>query len=81
MTRQNHKDLHQLCTSRDRYYDTFNRLGFDFGENFDSLFVEVVDEAVFADVTEPKKSGDKWVAIAPFAKHTGKFILLKKWSR
>lgn len=78
LTRQNHKDLHQLCTSRDRYYDTFSRLGFDFGENFDSLFVEAVDEAVFADVTDPKKSGEKWVAIAPFAKHTGKIYPVEK---
>lgn len=72
LTRAHNKDLHLLCTSRDRYFDTYKRLGFDFPEAFTTVFTEPADTSVFADVTELKGAEEHWIAIAPFAKHQGK---------
>ncbi|MBS7411302.1 MAG: glycosyltransferase family 9 protein [Muribaculaceae bacterium] len=72
LTRRSQKELHRLCTSRDRYFDVFKRMGFDFPEAFDSIFDEPVSPEIFADITEAKRPGERWVAIAPFAKHVGK---------
>ena len=63
---------------RDRYFDVFRRSGFDFGEAFTSLFSTPVDQQQFADITPPKKDGETWIAIAPFAKHAGKIYPTEK---
>ena len=78
LTRRHHKQLHQLCSSRDRYFDVFRRFGFDFGEDFTSLFSAPVDQQLFADITPPKNDGETWIAIAPFAKHAGKIYPTEK---
>ena len=78
LTRRHHKQLHQLCSSRDRYFDVFRRSGFDFGEAFTSLFSTPVDQQQFADITPPKKDGETWIAIAPFAIHAGKIYSTEK---
>ncbi len=74
LTRKSGKHMKQLATSHQRYTDTFGRLGLKTdGGQFRSVFGGTkADTALLADVTAPKKAGEKWVGIAPFAAHRGK---------
>lgn len=73
LTRRNRKVLIQLKPTPVRYEETFRRAGIALGDTFRSLFGNGKgDPAAFASVTPPKKEGDYWLAIAPFAKHEGK---------
>ena len=82
LTRRYNKKMFPLISSRERYREVFYRAGFTFSETFKSLFAEGKPEAdVFAEITTPKKKGERWIAIAPFAKHPGKIYpveLMKK---
>ena len=72
LTRETGKNLHPLISTRQRYFDAFKRMGFDFGETFTSVYPSGADTTLFADITKPKSGGERWIAIAPFAKHEGK---------
>lgn len=72
LTRETGKNLHPLISTRQRYFDAFKRMGFDFGETFTSVYPTGADTTLFADITKPKSGGERWIAIAPFAKHEGK---------
>lgn len=77
LTRQRNKVLLPLVSSRDRYREAFHRAGFRHGEIFNSLFQNgAPDPALFEAATPPKKEGERWVAIAPFAAHRGKIYPL-----
>ena len=82
LTRRFNKRMFPLISSRERYREVFYRAGFVFNETFKSLFCgEKPEQLVFAEITEPKKEGERWIAIAPFAKHPGKIYpihLMKK---
>lgn len=80
LTRHRGKRLLPLISSRARYREVFHRLDFEFNYEFLSLFdKEGAPYDNFADITPPRTSPDeKWVAIAPFAKHKGKIYPLDK---
>jgi ADP-heptose:LPS heptosyltransferase len=60
LVRQNHKILHPLKTSLDRYREVFEKLGYDSSLSFTGLFSE-----------KPANEQIR-IGIAPFAKHKGK---------
>ncbi len=72
LTRESDKQMRPLISTRQRYFDAFQRAGFSFGELFTSIYPIGVDAAIYSEITAPKPEGTKWVAIAPFAKHKGK---------
>lgn len=66
LTRKEHKELHQLSTSFERYKKVFHELGFDLDLSFSSVFAQL--PSLPADVlamTGEKRSS--WIGIAPFA--------------
>lgn len=73
LTRKHNKRMLPLISSRARYREVFYRMGFSFDESFVSIYgAGKADDAIFADLTKPKREGEQWIAIAPFAKHQGK---------
>ncbi|MBQ5895809.1 MAG: glycosyltransferase family 9 protein [Bacteroidaceae bacterium] len=67
-----------LKSTFERYRDVFTRLDLHFEPNFTSLFKEGkgnIDD--FATII-PAKGNDRWVGIAPFARHNGKIYPLDK---
>lgn len=73
LTRKNNKVMLPLETSRSRYRAAFSRIGLAPDESFSGLFsAGKADPAVFSEITPPRKPGEHWVGIAPFAKHRGK---------
>ncbi len=73
LTRPSHKILLQLPSSAERYADTFRRAGFRFKPLFHSVFDHhISDPAIYAKASAPKLPHQKWIAIAPFARHRGK---------
>lgn len=73
LTRPNHKVLIQLKPTPERYDDTFRKAGIKLGDSFRSIYGDSKGNPLeFRDVTAPKKPGEYWLAIAPFAKHPGK---------
>ena len=43
LTRETGKNLHPLISTRQRYFDAFKRMGFDFGETFTSVYPSGAD--------------------------------------
>lgn len=76
LTRKKHKVLLPLVPTTVRYDDTFLRAGISLDRSFTSVFDSSPDgkgdPAEFASVTPPKRQGEHWLAVAPFAKHKGK---------
>lgn len=73
LTRKNGKVMLPMTTQRARYRAVF----FDLGLGVEDRFVSLWDsnrapESDFATITEPKKPGERWIGIAPFAAHRGK---------
>ncbi len=70
----------QLKSSTERYKEVFEELGFTFNIEFDSIFDQKPKlPEIFTEVFGEKK--EKWVGIAPFAKHTGKIYPLEKMEK
>ena len=61
----------QLLSTFSRYSDVFARLGFPVAPEFTSLFSGKASIDDFSSVL-PSKGDDKWVGVAPFARHKGK---------
>lgn len=80
LTRRRGKRLLPLISSRARYREVFHRLGFEFKYEFSSLFgTDKAPQESFADITLPRTdASEKWIAVAPFAKHRGKIYPLDK---
>lgn len=74
LTRRHNKVLLPLQSSRARYRQVFHRIGLPVESRFDGLYGECGkgNPADFAAITTPKLPGEKFVGIAPFAKHAGK---------
>jgi ADP-heptose:LPS heptosyltransferase len=76
LTRTNNKILLPLSSSRARYRQAFHKIGLPVDNRFEGFFESaaggVGDAAQFSSVTAPKRQGETWVGIAPFAKHDGK---------
>lgn len=76
LTRKEDKCSAQLMSTFERYRKVFTQLGLEFSIEFSSVFGDKkgdIDE--FNDIV-PAKGNDKWVGIAPFAKHRGKIYPL-----
>lgn len=73
LTRSRNKVMLPLISSRARYREVFFRFGFAVEDKFDGLYgTGKADPEIFASITAPKAEGEKWIGIAPFAKHKGK---------
>lgn len=76
LTRKNNKVLLPLISSRARYRQAFHRMGLPVENRFEGLFASRPDgrgdASLFASITPAKAAGERWVGIAPFAKHIGK---------
>ncbi len=73
LTRRRNKVMLPLISQRARYREVFFRMGLVVEERFKSLFGDGKGDAhLFAEVAPEKKTGERWVGIAPFAKHRGK---------
>ncbi|MCM1021631.1 MAG: glycosyltransferase family 9 protein [Muribaculum sp.] len=73
LTRKHNKVMLPLLSSRARYREVFFRLGLAVEYNFRSLYGD--KEApydTFAYITAAKQPGEKWIGVAPFARHSGK---------
>ncbi|MBR5859845.1 MAG: glycosyltransferase family 9 protein [Bacteroidaceae bacterium] len=78
LTRQNNKCRTALTSTFERYRDVFTRAGMPFTPDFVSLFgCDAGDITEFASFV-PAKGNDKWVGIAPFARHDGKIYPIEK---
>lgn len=73
LTRPRNKIMLPLLSSRARYREVFYRLGLNVEYNFRSLYGDTAAPyETFAYITPPKQQGEKWIGIAPFARHNGK---------
>ena len=73
LTRKNGKVMLPMTSQRARYRAVFYKLGLGVEDRFVSLFGNSkAPEKSFAAITEPKKKGERWIGIAPFAAHRGK---------
>ncbi|MGN0213256.1 MAG: glycosyltransferase family 9 protein [Muribaculaceae bacterium] len=73
LTRRRNKRMFPLRTSLDRYREVFRRMGFSFEDTFTSIFNGGKgDVASFAHIVGAKAPGERWIAVAPFAKWQGK---------
>ncbi len=73
-----HKVKRQLTTSAQRYQDTFVRAGMGYNPGFISLYGNGRgDVATFRHLSPEKGENERWIGIAPFAKHEGKIYPLE----
>ena len=73
LTSRYNKKLVQLKSSVQRYAEVFDKMNLPYHFHFDSLyFAGKGDAGLFSQVVAPKTIGEKWVGIAPFARHAGK---------
>lgn len=70
--------LHPLPTSFDRYRKVFSRLGFETPDTFVSVFDNDHLPLPLPAGIEPRRPGEHWVGVAPFAKHEGKIYPLDR---
>lgn len=81
LTRKENKCTTPLKSTFERYREVFTRLGLPFEPEFDSLFGggkgDISEFAAFL----PQKNGDKWVGVAPFARHEGKIYPLDRMEK
>ncbi|MFI3239041.1 MAG: glycosyltransferase family 9 protein [Bacteroidales bacterium] len=79
LTRGWSKRMFQLRSSHERYREVFHRFGLRYVEIFETVFGgEKAEAKEFEQITAPKSSDERWIAIAPFAKHQGKIYPLDK---
>ena len=81
LTRKENKCREQLTSTFERYRDVFTRLGLPFEPKFTSLFKECKGDISEFNAFLPQKGGDKWVGIAPFARHKGKIYPIEKMEK
>lgn len=74
LTRRNHKVMLPLVSQRSRYREVFYNIGLPVTPCFAGLFDGRCksDPALFAAITPPRREGERWIGIAPFAAHRGK---------
>ena len=73
LTRPHNKVLVQLKPQVDREKDVFYKAGIALSNDFETIWGKGKGDAdLFAGVSEPKRDGEHWLAVAPFARHKGK---------
>jgi len=75
LTKIEGKVLRQLDTTASRYAKVFYDTGFKFNVEFDYLFTKSSLNEKIISITGPREN--RWVGIAPFAKHKGKIYPLE----
>ncbi|MDL2231410.1 glycosyltransferase family 9 protein [Porphyromonadaceae bacterium OttesenSCG-928-L07] len=78
LTRKRCKVRKQLKTSFERYGEVFRRLGFDTGSEFTSIYENKQPDISPITTLAGEKMPQKWIGIAPFAKHNGKIYPLER---
>ncbi len=79
LTAHENKRLEQLPTSFENYIAVLNKLGYSFEMTFRSLFPEGGgDTGLLPTAVGPKRDGERWIGIAPFAAHQGKVYPTEK---
>lgn len=82
LTRSSSKTMLPLTPMTSRYRDAFDNLHIRVASSFRSLFPSgKADPSAFSSVIRPKREGEFWLAVAPFAAHVGKIYplhLMKK---
>ncbi|MDD2961513.1 MAG: glycosyltransferase family 9 protein [Muribaculaceae bacterium] len=82
LTRPKNKHKFPLISSRARYREVFNRIGFNCKDLFVSIFGgKPADNSLFSEIFAPHQKDEIWIAIAPFAKHKGKIYPLDKMEK
>ena len=76
--REKTSPLYPLPTSFDRYKKVFSRLGFETPDTFVSVFDNDHLPLPLPAGIEPRRPGEHWVGVAPFAKHEGKIYPLDR---
>ena len=77
LVRRRHKVLEMQQSSFRRYADVFSNLGFPLLLDFTSIHGERRGEFSEIESVVSLKGSDKWIGIAPFAKHAGKIYPLE----
>ena len=80
LVRKENKCTGPLKSTFERYKEVFTRLGLPFEPQFTSLFRDGkgdISEFTFL----PEKGREKWIGIAPFARHKGKIYPTEKMER
>lgn len=74
LTRRFRKRMLPLASQMVCYREAFFKAGLPVSDSFTGLFggKSKADESVFDAITPPKKHGEQWLGIAPFAAHKGK---------
>ena len=72
LTRSSNKHLVELTPMSQRYAATLAAAGARGQGRFKSVFPTLPDPEIFANAILPRREGEKWIAIAPFARHPGK---------
>lgn len=72
LTRRKNKVCKPLQTTFDRYAQVFRKLGFTFPLRFNSIFESAAPSPSLYQPYTENKGQNRWIGIAPFAKHTGK---------
>mgnify|MGYP004441973555 FL=1 len=79
LVRRHNKVMLPLTPQRARFREVFHRLGLNVEDRFSSLYGEGKGApAEFAHITGPKQLTERWIGIAPFAKHRGKTYPLEQ---
>lgn len=81
LTRRRNKIMKQQATSFERYRQVLVKLGFDFSLNFTSIFGAGKGDLSRIPDFIPPKGEEKWLGIAPFAKHIGKIYPLAQMQK
>lgn len=77
LIRRNNKVMLPLTSMMAHYRETFFRIGLPIQEQFGGLYGEKkTNPEIFAEISQPKLADEKWIGIAPFAKHKGKMYPL-----
>lgn len=78
LTSAANKEKRQLKSTFERYREVFVKLGLDFVPDFISLFGDKKGNLAILGDAVPPKGSNKWIGIAPFARHGGKIYPLER---
>ena len=81
LTRPGSTNKTELKSTFERYRDVFTRLGLPFTPEFNSLFNGKKGNIDDFAGTIPHKENDRWIGIAPFARHKGKIYPLDRMEK
>lgn len=82
LIRSRRKVMKPLKPMHQRYADVFAALSLPSGAPFQGVFARKAPAPeAFSAATEPKREGERWIGIAPFAKHPGKIYPLDKMEK